>query len=361
MGYFQKVSRRDSCIVNKKQNPTRGTSKMNRIIFLLFLLSCSEDSFRGDNQKKTNSQSEIQSESQIKRAVDKRNSTKPSKEPDETIKPSSKDERLSESTEGVPGYFITCSLNEEILRVDIACSLYRDLGDLVTEDSLNGTLKWSMENPGGFLPYRTDNNQDPQSILPAGSSSSPRILVLPETELYGLSIRNDRSSALSQSYPQPPAGIEVQELDGALVVRFKGNPSVGIMLFALALMVALPAFYYSANTMELVIAFALSAPLVLLGVAKLLNTTIITVNDAQLITAARPLPLWPGKSFSVEGIQDFEVKLHIKSNSSGRTFKHYHLFITHETTGRKRLFNFRGDEAPAEFIKDVVRERLGLG
>jgi len=152
----------------------------------------------------------------------------------------------------------------------------------------------------------------------------------------------------------------VQDHAGSLVVRFKGDVSVGVMLLALALMVAVPGFYYAASTLELVIVFALSAAFVLLGVAKLVNTPSITVNEAELTTAARPLPLWPGKRFSVAGIQDFEVKLHIKTNSSGRTFKHYHLFIAHETAGRKRLFNFRGDEASAEFIKDVVRERLGL-
>jgi hypothetical protein len=166
----------------------------------------------------------------------------------------------------------------------------------------------------------------------------------------------------------PPKGFSIDENRDKLTIRCKGNLGAGIAMTGLALAFGLPIGGFailntplSEDNFSFVCVFGPILTLVLfLGIRILVNTTIITADENQLIVQVRPLPFSKAKRLSAAEIQWLEIEL--KRYGTRSRNLHYRLIARHRDASSTRLMTFKGFDLKesAHFAKEKLEKRLGL-
>jgi hypothetical protein len=166
----------------------------------------------------------------------------------------------------------------------------------------------------------------------------------------------------------PHKGISVEEDRDKLTIRCKGNLRAGYAMVGLALAFGVPIGSFailnaplSEDNFSFVCVFGPILTLVLLlGIRVLVNTTIFTADESQLIVQVRPLPFSKAKRLPADEMQWLEIELKRLGTKSRNL--HYRLIARHRDASITRLMTFNGFDLKeaAHFVKEKLEKRLGL-
>jgi hypothetical protein len=168
---------------------------------------------------------------------------------------------------------------------------------------------------------------------------------------------------------ESPPGVTIEEEWETLTVQHKGKPNAGYAMIGSSLPFAVVVGIYllsSGPVGEDDLSFVcVVGPILLfvlfLGVRALINTTILTADKSAISVTVRPLPLRPAKKVSVADVRTLGIEVKKMSGKRGPTIT-YVLVAHHRDGGTTRLMKFKDFDfkAAAHFVKDLLRERLGL-
>jgi len=157
-----------------------------------------------------------------------------------------------------------------------------------------------------------------------------------------------------------PAGVTVQQQDGAFVMCFKELARAGYVVLGLSawfiITVLVYGFVNNVPTSELVGASVIFAVLLYFAVAMIISVSTVSVSDNELVVARGPLPLWFTKRLPLDLITSLHVKVHVNKNSQT-----YSLAAARSDGKRpKRLVGFGRDQERAKYFLRVLSRTLGL-
>jgi len=162
--------------------------------------------------------------------------------------------------------------------------------------------------------------------------------------------------------PSPaPACVTHREQDGSLVIRYQDR-RLGLALLTL------PVWYFATVVLwavgaggvpvsELVGAGVIGVLVLLVPVAMIVNATVITVNDGELIVVRGPLSLSRTKRLRASEIENLHVKAE-RGQQSGKASFHLRAMLT-GVDAPEVLVRLHRDHEPGYYIGNLIYARLG--
>ena len=160
---------------------------------------------------------------------------------------------------------------------------------------------------------------------------------------------------------QPPDCVTQHELGNSLVIRYQDR-TLGFALLSLPAMYFITIIGYTISVggvpvSELIGAGILGLGVLLIPVSMIVNATLITVNEQELIVTRGPLSLSRTKKLLAVEIENLHVKAWV-GQKSGMSF---HLRASlHGEDKPKVLIRLNRDHEPGYYVGNLIYGKLGL-
>ena len=168
---------------------------------------------------------------------------------------------------------------------------------------------------------------------------------------------------------ESPHGVTIEEKWETLIVQHKGKPNAGYAMIGSSLPFAVMVVIYLLSSgpigeddLSFIYVFGPILFFVLfLGVRALINTTILMADKADILVKTQPLPFRPAKKVPVADVRSLGIEVK-KMTGKRRAHVTYVLVAHHQDGSTTRLMKFKDFDfkAAAHFVRDLLRERLGL-